>query len=247
MTLQGRLVVGVVSLALYKALVLCWIPYVALEPHIRRHWPEKIVSWTRLLAGRFRDPLLGRDLLIGLCGAVVFQSVLRLYHFLPAWFGHPAPRPDSIRPATLLGSRSYLSEFLGFQVDAVFLGFSLLFLLFLVGFLVRNEWLAAAVVTGLLTALWYGEVSTFYPGLSVAVTGLRMAGFVLILKRFGVLAAIVAIYFDGFLNMFPLTTDLTAWYAESSVFALAVVIGLGVYALYAVSGGRLFRPAEGAS
>jgi len=243
---ESRSFIGAVSLALYTALLLCWVPYIALEPHIRRSWPEKIVTWTRLLAGRFRDPLVGRDLLIGICGAVVFQLLLRLNHFLPTWLGRPAPRPDTIWPDTLLGARSYISAFLGFQDNAVFLGFALLFLLFLVQFLVRNEWLAAVVVVGVLTALWYGEVSTLYPALSLAVTVLRMAGFVFVLKRFGVLAAIVAIYFDGFLNTFPITTALTEWYAESSVFALVIVIGLGAYALYAALGGRLFRSAESA-
>ena len=28
--------------------------YVALEPHVRRLWPDLIISWTRLLAGRYR-------------------------------------------------------------------------------------------------------------------------------------------------------------------------------------------------
>jgi predicted Ser/Thr protein kinase len=235
---ESRSFIDAVSMALYTAFLLCWVPYIALEPHIRRSCPEKIVTWTRLLAGRFRDPLVGRDLLIGVLGAVVFQLIL------PTWLGHPAPRPDTIWPETLLGPRSYISAFLGFQDNAVFLGFAMLFLLFLVRFLVRNEWLAAIVVVGVATTLWYGEVSTFYPALSLTVTALRMAGFVFVLKRFGVLAAMVAIYFDGFLNTFPVTIALGAWYAESSVFALTVVIGLGAYALYAVLGGRPFRPVE---
>jgi hypothetical protein len=37
----------------------------ALEPYLRRRWPERIISWNRLLAGEFRDPLVGRDILIG--------------------------------------------------------------------------------------------------------------------------------------------------------------------------------------
>jgi serine/threonine-protein kinase len=32
-----------------------WIGYVALEPHVRRIWPHTIISWSRLLAGQFRD------------------------------------------------------------------------------------------------------------------------------------------------------------------------------------------------
>jgi serine/threonine-protein kinase len=42
-----------------------WALYIALEPYVRRRWPATLVSWSRLLAGRFRDPLVGRDVLVG--------------------------------------------------------------------------------------------------------------------------------------------------------------------------------------
>ena len=42
-----------------------WVFYIALEPHVRRLWPDLIISWTRLFSGRFRDPLVGRAILAG--------------------------------------------------------------------------------------------------------------------------------------------------------------------------------------
>ncbi len=42
-----------------------WLAYIAIEPIVRRSWPELLFSWSRLLSGRFRDPLVGRDLLAG--------------------------------------------------------------------------------------------------------------------------------------------------------------------------------------
>ena len=42
-----------------------WVLYIALEPYVRRRWPATLVSWSRLLAGGFRDPLVGRDVLVG--------------------------------------------------------------------------------------------------------------------------------------------------------------------------------------
>ena len=41
--------------------VLLWTIYVALEPYVRKHWPQVLVSWTNLLAGRLGDPVVGRD------------------------------------------------------------------------------------------------------------------------------------------------------------------------------------------
>jgi fructuronate reductase len=33
--------------------------YVALEPFVRRMWPDALISWSRAIMGRLRDPLVG--------------------------------------------------------------------------------------------------------------------------------------------------------------------------------------------
>src|SRR5262249_43869819 len=38
-----------------------WLAYLGLEPYVRRRWPTMLISWSRALAGNFRDPLVGRD------------------------------------------------------------------------------------------------------------------------------------------------------------------------------------------
>lgn len=239
---ESRLLINGIAVACYTAFLMCWVPYIALEPHIRRHWPEKIVSWTRMLAGRFRDPLVGRDILIGICGSVVLQLFGRLYYFLPMWWDLPLPSRLPIWPDTLLGPSHYVSEFFRFQEDYIFFGFGILFLLLLAKFLLRSEWLAVVVVVGLVTATWFGEMPTEYPQLSLFITGVRMAGFVLILKRFGVLAVIVAMHMDSVLNTFPITVAFGEWYAENAIFALTAILGLSAYALYTALGVRLLRP-----
>jgi hypothetical protein len=65
---------------------------------------------------------------------------------------------------------------------------------------------------------------------------------VFILIRFGVLAPIVAFSVSLALTNFPLTTDFSAWYAGSSLFAIASVLALTAYALYTALAGRpLFK------
>ena len=54
-----------------------WLAYISAEPYVRRWWPEALVSWARLLAGRGRDPLVGRDVLMGV-GIGVFSAALLL-------------------------------------------------------------------------------------------------------------------------------------------------------------------------
>jgi Protein kinase domain len=52
-------------LALFNAAIM-YVSYLAIEPHVRRRWPEVLVGWSRLLVGQIRDPLVGRDVLIGM-------------------------------------------------------------------------------------------------------------------------------------------------------------------------------------
>ena len=75
--------------ALLSAGVL-WLLYIALEPYVRRRWPHRIVAWTRLLAGDVRNPLVGRDLLIGMLSGVA-RFLLTVVHILIwKWLGWPA-------------------------------------------------------------------------------------------------------------------------------------------------------------
>jgi hypothetical protein len=76
--------------------------YLALEPWGRRYWPETLVTWSRVVAGRWNDPLVGRDVLIALLGAVLLSCVHRvLYLWITSTGGAPAgiafnPNPDGI-------------------------------------------------------------------------------------------------------------------------------------------------------
>ena len=45
--------------------ILAAVLYMAMEPFIRRRWPESLISWTRVLSGRIRDPLVGGHVLVG--------------------------------------------------------------------------------------------------------------------------------------------------------------------------------------
>ena len=61
---------------------------------------------------------------------------------------------------------------------------------------------------------------------------------VFVLIRFGVLPMMAAFFVSRILVPFPLTADLSAWYAGSSLFAIAAVLALTGYALYTALAGR---------
>jgi hypothetical protein len=51
--------------------------YVALEPWIRRWWPHAMIGWARVVAGRWRDPVVARDVLVALPTELVRAGSLR--------------------------------------------------------------------------------------------------------------------------------------------------------------------------
>ncbi len=136
-----------------------WVLYIALEPYARRRWPATLVSWSRLLAGSFRDPLVGRDVLVG-CLLGAFASLLaRLTWFVPSWLGKPPAQPQSdlvTLQSQFLGARALIASIssgLGFSLS---LALAFLFVLFLMRVLLRKEWAAAVAFVLFLSALLAG-------------------------------------------------------------------------------------------
>jgi hypothetical protein len=70
-----------------------WLFYVGLEPFVRRRWPGSLVSWSRVLAGSFRDPLVGRDLLVGFMLWAVICPMRPLRYALALRIGVPQEPP----------------------------------------------------------------------------------------------------------------------------------------------------------
>jgi hypothetical protein len=64
-----------------------WLMYAAFEPYCRRFWPDMLLGWSRLLSGRFRDPRVGRDLLVGVAAGVAWLLIDFARRLLPQALG----------------------------------------------------------------------------------------------------------------------------------------------------------------
>ena len=235
----GLLQVGM-QFALFPA-VFIWLFYLALEPYVRRWWPHRMVSWSRLLAGDFRDPLIGRDILVGAAFGVAIVLVTRLGTLMPAWLGRPQA-PSAGRLYTLLSVREMAGEFFYTGVTLmVFLGVACLFGLLLLHIIFRRrEWLAIGVAWLLLTVTLAIGSQLFLIGL---IYGAIFAALVIgVATRFGLLAITTTLFFISFFGNSPMTTDFGAWYAAPTIFALVVTLLLVAYGFYiALAGQRVFR------
>jgi hypothetical protein len=217
-----------------------WVVYLAFEPFVRRRWPGRIVSWSRLLAGDFRDPLVGRDLLVGaVFGVGIILCQFHLSDLAPTWLGYPPRQPWFDFPATrLLGLRSLANGLMYQTYASILQPFILLFLLLLLYILLRSERLAALALWAL-AALALG-LTKEAPAVPFAALSAFMA--VWVLYRYGLLAYVSATFFLHLNIFYPVTSDLSAWYAGDFLPALVVSLAVAVYGFRVSLGGRpLFR------
>ena len=207
---------------------LFWILYVALEPYVRRFWPRVLVSWVRLLDGRFRDPLVARHLLIGGlfgCSALFIAHVGTLIlqgQGQPAW----GPGALGLQLSSLASFRYTLAGTLDLLDFAVTTSLEILVLLVLLRMLLRNRWLAVAGVYIAVTMLFAWPQDTRLAHAVVVALGLA------ILLRFGLLPMLAGLFVFVLLGNFLVSLDPFSAFAASSWFAATIVVVLTGYGFH---------------
>ena len=225
--------------AVFGAIFL-WLLYVALEPSVRRRWPEGIIGWTRLLAGDFRDPLVGRSILIGsvLGAALIINNYL--VDLLPKWLGWP-PNVPYINGQSMLGMRHFVPGFVNLFTSALFVAFTLSFLMLLFLIILRRKLPAVIASWFIVTALVFLAFNHAPPVIRLfALTAslILMVG----LFRYGLLAAVTSGFIFHAWVFFPLTTKLSAWWAADFIPVLIIYAALVIYAFYtSLAGQKVLR------
>ena len=137
--------ISIISFLLFPYLaVLTWITYLAIEPFVRRRWPKVLVSWTRLLSGEWRDPLVARDALIGFAFGTLLTCASYYLRSIPLW--QTREFPGQLFPLeNFLGARFTIVSFLTGITTNIFLGLISLCLLVIMKILLRNQVVAVIV------------------------------------------------------------------------------------------------------
>ena len=225
-----------VRYALFVSVAL-WLIYLALEPYVRRSWPQLLISWSRVLSGEFRDPMIGRDVLVGGLLGLGQTAAIYLGWLLPQWLGTPIAPNTGLDYTTLGGMRVMVMQLFGSNLlSGIFAGLAFLFFLLLLYIVLRKRWLAVA-------ALWLIEfsiVSLFFArSWHVLLANVLLETCrVIAVARFGLLAMMVYQLFFHLSFHWPVTSDYSRWYASNSTFALSVIAGLAVYGFYTSLGGQ---------
>jgi serine/threonine-protein kinase len=225
-----------------------WTLYLALEPYVRRRWPQSMISWSRLLSGGFRDPLVGGHLLFGVAAGIGLgfihsgarlaaeHSGLTSVQLLSAAYSSNAN-------LLFLDTRGLAGGLLLELINKFLAGLALTFLLMLLRVLLRRQWLTATALILLYALGGFGLGGFGARSVIVGVNATLFAAlFAATLLRFGGLLPTIVCFFVGNDLTDPLVADFSTWYASTTVFVLVVALALTGYAFQtAVAGRPLFK------
>jgi serine/threonine-protein kinase len=231
--LLATFLLAVCTSVFYGALL--WTVYIALEPFVRRHWPQVLVSSTNVLSGHVADPVVGRGVLLGVGYGVGFALILRC---LRLWLFEDGFTPDPPEAELLLGLRQAAGVVFEEAVYAVRNVLFYFFVLFVLRVLLRNQWAAAIAFT----VFWTIFVALgSQPAWEGAVVGFLLFGSTaFVVLRWGLLSLAVGLFVVELLLDPPVTLDASAWYFGNMLLLLAIVVGLTVWSFYTSLGGRVW-------
>jgi hypothetical protein len=218
--------------ALFDAAVL-WLVYLGLEPYVRRHSPDSLIGWTRLISGSWKDPRVGADVMIGVSAGLAMTILYAFHNVIPPLFGRPEPLPIGTDPTVLIGTRevlAYLCTRIAGGVQGAMLcvvGYVALRLL------LRRPWLAGLAAVVLFTPVAINGM--FPPGtpvLDVALGSALITVLVALIVRVGLLATMVALTVHFVLLRAPLTLELWSWRGAAAWWFIGAVAIAGLGGAY---------------
>ena len=216
--------------AVFSGLVL-WFSYLALEPAVRARWPHSLVTWSRLITGRFGDAQLGSHILIGAAAGFI----IALAFIGPGIIEYTKTGlPQNNNLSGTWGTLSWIGLQAGTLHNALRTGFIVFFAVFLFRMLVKNDYLAAFLTAMVFATLENNGIwarNWMETMLLVAIFGLL----VFLLLRVGVVVPIVAIIFvnsTGRMVVGP------GWYLPYGLATITLLTSIALYGFWRSIGAR---------
>jgi serine/threonine-protein kinase len=208
-------------IALYLAAA-TWLLYLALEPIVRRNLPELIVSWNRLLAGDWRDPLVGRDVLLATVGGVAQTTLIYLGPLAERFFYNDFKTDTS--PSALIGLRGPIAMTLSVSGGSITIGFAYVCLLVILLLMLRRKLYAAFAlftIVATIASLFFSHSLVALP-FSLVISGIIC----LVVSRLGLVAAIVTLTVQAWMSQTLFTANFSAWYTTPMYVTLGLILFL---------------------
>jgi hypothetical protein len=201
---------------------LAWLAYVALEPTLRSRQPHLVVSWTRALAGDLRNPLVGRDLLLGVVLGLLLAATRVGSGWLKDWTGNAYPPNHFVRGEVFEGLRIAIATALsGGLLFGILAAFAALLFVAITRRVLRRPRLAEAALIASICALQILLWLRSWPAILAVVLGMTVV--IVTLSRLGLLAGATLFVVSSLATAMPLGFDFTAPYGEIAFVPLAGV------------------------
>ena len=216
--------------------VIMWVVYLALEPEVRSRWPHSIVTWNRLLAGRWRDAQVGSEILLGAAVGAGMWITFKLMGYVTESGGEPVYQDFNL--FAVLGARQWVGSHANYLGNALRLGILVFMAVFGLRVLLRKDWLAV-IAAAILFTMTEGEVVRSSEWLIITLIYVSVyCVLILLLLRFGLVASITTIFFvNGFSNV-TLGTSWKTWYTPSGLATVVLLAGIAIWAFTRSLGGR---------
>jgi eukaryotic-like serine/threonine-protein kinase len=198
-----------------------WVMYMALEPFARRFWPRQLTSWTRLVAGDWRNPLVGRDLLLGMLVAGLVVALEQGTLWARLQYGTSPliwTYPHGYR--SLDGAAAALSNTLIWITPVIPLG---LMLVLVTARLVFRRDALAVVAAGVALAAF----SSLSDGITLSAV-LAPAVFAVMGARLGLLSLLGGVLVVVNVELIPATFDPSLWWSASSWVGWMPLVALAI-------------------
>jgi serine/threonine-protein kinase len=231
-----------ISIALLKAALL-WTGYIALEPIARRRWPNAMISWTRLLDGRWKDPLVGRDVLIGVSAAICAAFLIYGHQAADrAWGGSSFVLPSQ---PNLQGMQTMIANHVNETGYALLSSLATFLVLVLARLLVKRDWIAVVLCGALFALPSAFGAGTFWTGFSIGF--LVNALVFLVAARAGLTALVSVLVVLNVAMDAPATLDWSLYYSKNALLVYAVVAAAALCAFRVALAGRPLWPQDSVS
>ncbi|HUE44508.1 MAG TPA: serine/threonine-protein kinase [Candidatus Sulfotelmatobacter sp.] len=233
--------IGTVMLAIATSLLYAgamWSLYIALEPYVRRNWPQTIISWTRLVSGKVRDPLVGRDIVSGVLLGMSWVLILEIGNLFYIRLGGALQLGSS---DLVGGFREAIGYYFNVATNSIQGALAFFLLLVLIKFIVRNQWLALAIFVAIeLTPRMLGSEHVI---LDFVVWTLVYGIAALAVVRFGLIALGIGVFLADVLLNVPYSLDFSNWYAAHNLVLVFSFFAIGVWGFYlSLGGNKLVKP-----
>lgn len=212
--------------------VAAWLLYIGFEPYVRRVWPSVLISWSRLVDGRWRDPLVGQSMLIGGTAGCVLVCLVYVNRVLPTWVGLPSAVPYFM-PEFALDGLGNLTKSIGMYIHmmlkAVEVSIGCVAMLALARLVFKKPWLTLVVWCCVQTAIFTLGQYAYTGWWSVALIGAMVSIAACVMIKYGLLGLIAMTLTFLLVGVGPVTLDNRSWFHERSITTLVIVCVMMAY------------------